>query len=56
MRSPAECRQCAEECRRLLSKDLPDKQRLLVLVMIEIWEGLARDREGRKPADAVTSE
>ena len=34
-------------CRSLLTGGLSDEQRRQVLLMIEIWEDLARDRERR---------
>jgi hypothetical protein len=49
MKTASECRQYAAECRSLLSKGLSEEQRHQVLMMAEIWESLARDRERLHP-------
>lgn len=45
MKTAAECWECAEKCRSLLSRDLSDEHRLIVLSLIALWEGLARERD-----------
>ena len=53
MKTSAECREYAGKCRALLSSGLSEEQRTIVLVMIEIWEALARDREGRQTGETI---
>ena len=55
MKTVAECRQCAEECRSLLSETLSEEHRAIVLVMIEIWDALARERDRRQVIEAGTA-
>jgi hypothetical protein len=48
MKSPFECRKYAEEC-RALANGCSEERRREVLRMVDIWEGLARDRERQPP-------
>ena len=47
MKSPFECRVYAEKC-RALANGFGEERRREVLRMADIWEGLARDRQGRQ--------
>lgn len=51
MKTAAECRKAAKNCRVLLLSEPNEEHRRMLWGMIEIWEMLARDRERQSTAD-----